>query len=204
MQPFGSIRFNSSSNQEQFPKTRNMVTQAMEEIPNKKRDISVEIEESLPPKEAGEETAKKDLAKGFEMNNAKFQGLPKSTNRVLYKLKAVILFDLFPDELIIDIDKVTIVYKYFFASEQIHSVKIGDISDVLVETSPFLSVLKIVDRGFVENSINIEHLITEQAMKARRIIQGLIIIKERGVDLTPFSNEEIIEKAEELGKSRSD
>ncbi len=202
MQSDGSINFKNNST------TKDLVEGAFKKIPeenrdeNIKRDISVEIEDRMPVEEEAANDAQKDLIKGGEVNNQKFKNLPKSTDKVLLTIQTHKILDFFPNKLIIDIDKVTIIHKVFFASEQIHSVKIGDISDVVVETSPFYSVLKIIDRGFTENSIDIHYLITDEALKARRIIQGLIIIKERGIDVTPFSTEEIGEKAEELGRSR--
>ncbi len=131
----------------------------------------------------------------------KLDDLVEHSQEPLLKIKTTIPLNPFPDKVIIDINKVNIIFKYFFWSEQIHSVYIKDISDVLVETGFFWSTLTIIDVGFTENSIDVRYLSTKEAIKARKIIQGLIVAHKNGIDLSNSESVGVVDKLEELGKA---
>jgi hypothetical protein len=41
---------------------------------------------------------------------------------------------------------------------RLHTISIEDISDIFIETTPFYASLKIVDKDFVENSVEVQFL----------------------------------------------
>lgn len=134
-----------------------------------------------------------------QKNEQKLDELCEGSLHPILRIKQAIPFNPFPDEVIIDMNKVSIIYRQFFSSEQLHSVLIRDVSDVLVETSIIFSVLKIVDIGYTENFIDVNYLKTKDANKARRIIQGLVVAHRYGVDLAKIGSEELEKKVEQLG-----
>jgi len=134
-------------------------------------------------------------------NTKKLTDLVKSSQQPLLQIRTVIPLDPFPNEIIIDINKVNIIFRYFFFSRHIHSVFIRDISDVIVETGIIFSTLKLVDVGFTENSIDIKYLSTKGAIRARRIIQGLVVAHKNGIDVSKYEFSDLSEKLEELGKA---
>lgn len=136
-----------------------------------------------------------------KLTSEKLDDLIEQSQAPLYRMKTAIPLNPFPDRVIIDVNKITVIYKYFFWSEQIHSVFIKDISDVLVETGLFWSTLCLIDVGFTENSIDIKYLKTREAVKARKVIQGLIVAHKNGLELTKYTGEDLMEKLEELGKA---
>ncbi len=129
----------------------------------------------------------------------KLDEMVEMVGKPLLQIRTVFPFVLFPNEIIIDIHKISIVYRHFFASEQIHSVLIRDISDVLVETSPFFATLKIIDIGYTDNSIDIAYLKKSEGNLARRVIQGLAMAHKNNVDLTKVERQDLVEKLESLG-----
>lgn len=131
----------------------------------------------------------------------KLHQLVEQSKAPLLKVTTAIPLNPFPNKVIVDIHKVTIVYTYFFFSEQIHSVFVKDISDVLVETSWFFSTLKIIDVGYTENSIDVNYLTTDDAKKARKVIQGLIVAHKQGLDLSKYELPDLSQKLEELGRA---
>ena len=137
-----------------------------------------------------------------EISIHKFEDLVEKTSQPLFKIKTAIPLDPFPNEIIIDINKVNIIFRYFFRSQHIHSIYIKDISDIIVETSLFFSTLSLVDVGFTENSIDINYLKTDEALKARRIIQGLIIAHKNGIDFSKTEIPNLRDSLEELGKAQ--
>ncbi len=117
----------------------------------------------------------------------------------LIQIKTVFPFVLFPNEVIVDIIKVSIVYGNFFASKQIHSVLIKDISDIVVETNLFFATLKIIDIGYTDSTIDINYLKKTEGDRVRKVIQGLVMAHRHGVNLTQVDTENLLEKLESLG-----
>lgn len=125
--------------------------------------------------------------------------LSETMSHVLLKVKALFPFDFFPDEVIIDINRVNIIKRNFFISARVHGIPVANILDVFVEHGPIFAALKIVDSGFIENEISVNYLWKKDAEEARGLIQGLIDAKKQGVDLTKVSHKNIGEKLTELG-----
>jgi hypothetical protein len=148
-------------------------------------------------KEATHE-AEKDLQKQEAESKQQLSELTDAAQRVLFKTKTVFPFDLFPNDVIVNDDKVDIVFREFFMAETIHSEMIEELKDVVVETSPFFATLRLVDTFNVETCV--KYLPTKDALKARDIIQGLVVAKKRGLDLTNMTKEEILKKIQAIGK----
>jgi hypothetical protein len=138
---------------------------------------------------------KKEIDADEELNT-----LVEKGTKCLYKVTAVFPFDLFPNQITVDVNQINIVIKEFFWSERRHSIHIKDIMDVFIDTSLLFSTIKIVDRGYADNGIEIKYLKTSEAIKLRRIIQGLIIAHRQQIDLANVDSENLVEKIEELGK----
>ncbi len=136
-----------------------------------------------------------------QVTQQKLNQLVEQSKDPLLEIKTAVPLNPFPHKVIVDIHKVTIIFQYFFYSKQIHSIYVKDISDVLIETSLFFSTLKIIDVGYTDNSINVNYLSTEDAHKARRMIQGLIVAHKTGLDLSKYLAPDLPKKLEELGKS---
>lgn len=138
----------------------------------------------------------------FSDKNSSTQNLDemvKMVDKPLLQIKTVFPFTLFPTKIILDIHKISIVYKHFFASEQIHSVLIRDVSDVVLETSLFFATLKIIDIGYTDNTIDIAYLKKSDGNLARRVIQGLTMAHKNNVDLTKVERQNLVGKLESLG-----
>ena len=62
--------------------------------------------------------------------------LIKKSQSVLLKISSTFPFDLFPDSLVVDENKVSIIHRDFM-TEHVHSILIEDITDITVNTSIF-------------------------------------------------------------------
>lgn len=138
--------------------------------------------------------SKKDIAV------KKLEDLADKSGDVLLKVSTVFPFTLFKNDIIVDPYKVNVVFREFFYSEHIHSIMVKDILDVVVETSLFFATVKIVDQGYTENSVNVAYLKKEEALKLRKLIQGLVIAHRQAVDLSIINPIHIKDKAEQLGE----
>lgn len=152
------------------------------------------------PKMMGHQEAIKDNIKESDKNRNNFDQLVERSKIILYKCSSVFPFTIFPDEITIHLNQVNIIQRQFFYTGRRHSVVIEDIEDVFVDTSLFFATLKIVDKGYVENIIEVPYLWVDDARKMRRIIQGLMIASKSNIDITKLDSKNLLEDIESLGK----
>lgn len=124
----------------------------------------------------------------------------ESKNRALLTLSTVFPLDLFPDEIIIEDDKINIISREFFATEQIYSIPLEEIGDIFVSTVPYLATLTIIDNRYKETPVKIKYLWQDQAKQARKLVLGLILGKKQQIDFSQMTSEEIKKKTSELGE----
>lgn len=143
-------------------------------------------------KESGKKTALAKLDQAIE-----------SSLKPLMVVKAFILLDLFPDEMIIERDRIHLVAKELPGTRYIQTFDLENIAEVQVETTPLFSKLTLIDKTLKESKVEIKNLKTGEAMKARRIIQGLLSARDKKIDLSEIPDDEVIDKLEELGRVRA-
>ncbi len=119
--------------------------------------------------------------------------------RVLFRCSAVFPFDFFPDEVSIEETRINIIQREFWATAAIKAVGINEITEVAVNTTLLFATLRIGSRAFTENLVEIRFLNKKEAMKARRIIEGLRILNGENVDLSALELSELVSKVEEIG-----
>ena len=138
-----------------------------------------------------------------EKQEEKFNDLVSRSNTVLFKAKTGRWFDIFPDEVIIDLTKVNIIFRVFFSFSRTQSVFIKNISDVLLDQGFYLATLKIIDQGYVDNTVDIPGLRKHDAVRARKIIQGLVVAAKNDINLAQIDNDTktLVRKIEELGRT---
>jgi|SRR3989344_878576 len=145
--------------------------------------------------------ALKDIFKAEHKHEQNFEGLLEKSEKPLIRVRAVFPFDFFPDELTVDVSKVNFIHKELL-SKRVQSIYIRNISDVVVNTGIFFANLGIIDFGFAGNSINVNYLKNNEALKVRRIIQGLVVCARQGIDITQFEAEHFKYKIELLGEEK--
>lgn len=139
----------------------------------------------------------------IEEHEEMFEDVLKRSRTVLFHAKTIFPFDLFPNDLIIDITKVTVVNRSFFLSGETQSIHIRDIMDVRVETGPFFSSLTMLDLGYIQrNKLHVNYLKKKDAVRARQIIEVLIAATKAGVDLTKIPRRDLISRLPELLQSQ--
>lgn len=170
----------------------------------------------MPPvkkEEAVEDTRHKEIslsAKGKSLSHknvgsysdsVRFDSLVRGCKRMLLRISAIFPFDLFPDQIIIDECKVSIIFGEFFFSSDSHSINIEMIRDVEVETGPFFAKLQIVPDGYPSKPLIVGYLRKKEAYKARSVIQGLMVAKRNNIDLGKIDDTDLVNKLELLGKT---
>ncbi len=127
--------------------------------------------------------------------------LLEQANQVLLKCNTVFPFDLFPNTLIIDYNKVDIIYRSFFATSQTVSVPIARVNHVTVDVVTFLATLKIEVRGMDKNPAPLMFLRARDAHLAKNLLLGLVGAHNHGIDLSRLQGQQVIDKLTEIGRS---
>lgn len=125
-------------------------------------------------------------------------GLVEKSNRILASVTSVFPFDFFPNTVNVEEGRITVIVRNFFLSSQVHSVDIKDISNVFINLAPFFAQLVIVSKTFARNQVKINFLKKDEAIFARRMIEGLRVFESKQIDTSVYSKEELINKLLEL------
>jgi hypothetical protein len=175
-------------------------------LPIKFVDASGRSLKKLPGLLSAKENLQSPNRSGVRENEYQFEKLEdvvKNANLVLFQARTIFPFELFPSEIVIDPVKLTVISRDFFVSGQTQSVYIKDIMDVIIETGPFFSSLRIVDIGYAQNKLSIKYLLRKDASCARQILEGLLAGTKAGVDFSCLKKGEILRVINSLKGSYS-
>lgn len=136
-----------------------------------------------------------------DTNSIKLGRLITQSKGKLLKISSVFPIDFFPDTLIIDENKINIKRGFFLKNESIHSILLENISSVTVNTGIIFASLEIVDSTNYRypEIYTLNFLKVKDAIRARKLIQGLIESKMNNIDLSQFEPKEIERRLEILG-----
>lgn len=217
MTPKGFIDF-KSYNQEQIRKHQQSpaATHTIAPLQPKKNHIKRELPEEeekntetpfrpvnynkLDTEGAAEEASKEEIKKDIK-SSKKLDAIYEKASEVLYKISSIFPFTFFPDEIIIDREKINIVTREFFSTGRTRSIPYANVLDVIVDVDLFFAKLTIIDNSFTENIVTLKYLPKKETLCLRKIIQGFMIAVKEKIDLTGLSGKEIREKIEKIGET---
>lgn len=144
------------------------------------------------------ETEAQTVDRQKRRDNRTVANLVKKSNRILLSISShAFPFDFFSDIINIEDSRITIINRHFLSSE-VHSVDIKNISNIFINQTVFFSQLVVISKTFEENEIKIRNLRTDEAILARRIIEGLRIFENKHIDTSGYSKRELLAKLKEL------
>ena len=127
--------------------------------------------------------------------------ITRNSEITLLKIKTVFPFTLFPDTIIIYLYKLNIIKQDFFLTKRVNSINHEDIFNIKVESGPIFATLRIISRFFSGKPIVITYLKKSEALLAKRLINGLVIARRKGVSLRGIEIGELLKNLEQLGKA---
>jgi hypothetical protein len=131
---------------------------------------------------------------------AKLHEAVKKSQRHLIKATAVFPFDLFPDTITIDRQKLTIVHRTFFFIQQTISVQLADVKNVEANLGPFFGSLTITSQHFKNNVQHINFLPRRDVVQVQHILQGIIVANNRKIDISKVDHDKLQVMLKELGE----
>ena len=118
---------------------------------------------------------------------------------VLFRANTVFPFNLFPDTVIVDREKLTFITRYFFSIAKVTAIPIRDLLNVEADIGPFFGSVHTSSRFFITAPYSIRFLRRNDAIKLRRLLQGYIIANEQDIDCTKIEKDKLIALLNDLG-----
>ena len=140
---------------------------------------------------------------GVDSSERELNKITSRSHEIMFKAKTVFPFDLFPDTVVIDREKLTIAERLFFFVGKTISVPVRDILSVEVDTGPFFGQIKLVSRYFFTNPQAIRFLGRSHAIKLQRLLQGYIIAHEREIDCRNIERDHLEKLLLDLGEGHA-
>jgi hypothetical protein len=133
----------------------------------------------------------------------------------LFTANTVFPFVLFPDTILLDREKLTIIHRPFFLMANITAVRIQDILNAEVDIGPFFGSLRVVTRYYSESQFashpnatetnrkhaSINFLWRRDAMKIHSLLQGYIIATQKEIDCADIPKDELVLLLQHLGQT---
>jgi hypothetical protein len=135
------------------------------------------------------------------------------SNDVLFKAESVFPFTLFPDTVIMDRDKITVIERSFYKTASTSTVRVEDILSSDVKVGPFFGSVQIVPRVFTYQMsqkqshgeepapASIKYLWKHDALKLNKLINAYLIARLKEIDTTNIPVKKLTELLMEIGKS---
>jgi hypothetical protein len=130
----------------------------------------------------------------------KLKYMVEKSQTILMKASAIFPFDLFPDMITIDRQKLTIVHRTFFSQEQTVSVPLSDITNVQADVGPLFGSITVTSEHFMNNTQKINYLSRRDVLELQRVLQGMTMACKEGIDLSTIDEDDLMPLLEELGK----
>lgn len=146
-------------------------------------------------------THEEDSKKQKELAEAdKLKSMVKRSHQVLASVRTVLIMTIFPDSIVVDRSKISIIKRNFFWNTNVISFQIEDVLNVSCSTGPLFGSLTIASRVMsTVDHFNVNYLWRNDAVFMKHLIQGHIIAKNNKLDTDKLTRKELVEMLCELG-----
>lgn len=145
----------------------------------------------------------RDLGRKILPDKPNIHAIAAQSHEVLDSAKSVFPFMLFPDSLVLDRTKITIVKRTMF-SEDITTIRIEDVLNVAAHTGIMFASLNIASR--VMNSTDhfqVRFLWVHDALRLKRLIQGYVIAQHNDIKVAHLQRSELLATLNEIGQDQA-
>lgn len=124
----------------------------------------------------------------------------RRSSEVLARANTVFPLTIFPDTVVVDRAKVTIIRRDFFWSSDTISFRIEDVLNVSATVGPFFGSLTIASRVMsTTDHFQVRHLWRTDAIRLKHLIQGYVIAQHNGIDIGQLTRAELVATLTNLG-----
>lgn len=129
----------------------------------------------------------------------KLDKLVKQSHRVLYTAQTIFPFHLFPSKIVIDENQVSVTRNAAFRTGDVQSILISEIKSVSISTTILFGSLTVDTMLPTSTPIAIDYLWKDDAVKARRLIQGMMTVVKENIDLSQISEHDLHHRIFQIG-----
>ena len=183
-------------------------TQEKEQEDEKEDAPQVPTQKTYIDKRKEEQESSKSQSKQESEAMEKVNAIIAHQELELYRAKSLFPFTFFPDTIIIDTNKVTVIKKQFFANEFITTIPLKDLSDVTVQTSFFMGSIQVeyMPQASSPGAMTAVHcqltsLRRSDAINIQNILKGALIAKAEDIDIAKLPPDEVKAIIEKFGSS---
>lgn len=124
----------------------------------------------------------------------------EKSNEILAKATTVFPLSIFPDTIILDRTKLTVIKRNFFFSEQVMSIRIEDILNVSATVGPFFGSVTIATRVMSsDDHFMIRNFTRSDAQHLKHMIQGYVIARHNNIACDHLTHDQLVDTLRELG-----
>lgn len=151
----------------------------------------------------GEEELEKHEVFKYNRTQHKFNDIMSSSNDIIYSIKTIIPFKLFPDTLSVDRVQVTVSVGIFLGVRRYHSFLIEQIQNVKVVKGILFSSIAFEFSDQKTASLHVQYLQNMQALKFKSVVDCLLAAQAEELDVDDLSTEQIWQLVDHMRPKKS-
>lgn len=127
----------------------------------------------------------------------------RNSVQILCRVQQAFPFNIFPDSITVDPNKIDIVYRNFFWEKQVFTILIEDLTTIKINTGIVYASANFEVRGYEKNPDPINHLSKKDAIKLHQIVIGLSKAVRDNMKIN-LEKKDNLKKLRSIGKTRED
>lgn len=109
----------------------------------------------------------------MQSGKGKLAAMVSDSDKIIYRVEQAFPFNIFPDSITVDKNKIDIVYRHFLWQKEIFTILIEDLTTIKVTTGPIYAMVFFEVRGYERNPEPVEYLSKTDAITLREYVLGL-------------------------------
>lgn len=123
-----------------------------------------------------------------------------NAEEVLLEATSVFPFNIFPDSIKIDRQKVIMIHREFFRVASIQNIQLSKIQSIEADVGPFFGSVSITAEQF-ENTVSTIHFLTRRdTIRVQELLQGFVVANQRNIDYSHVDTKELVPLIKKLGR----
>lgn len=121
-------------------------------------------------------------------------------NEFLYKFKSLFPFELFPDEVILDKLKITIIQREAIIYKRVTTIPLTGTVNVQISRGILTSQISIIETSTLkQEEVIIKHVLNSDAARFHQIVEGIVIGMRQGINFIEMNKDETLTSAKKWG-----
>lgn len=139
-----------------------------------------------------------------QTSTSELEEAAKQSQHILIQADAIFPFDLFPDTITVDRQKLTIVRRELWKTKQTVSVAHNGITNIQADMGPLFGSLTVTSGDFMNGTQTIRYLRKRDVLAVQQLVQGLILAQKEGIDTNAIEDDQtLLRLLDKLGRGEA-